>query len=76
MSDVVLGINGYRLNNDLKSWCRYYRGQAVVLDVRSANKVRQVTMAPTMQPCYQKYRIERIPNPTVAQVEAWDAWAN
>jgi len=43
---MLTGINGIRLENNLKEWCKYFAEETITLDVYSQNQFKQVTLVP------------------------------
>lgn len=76
VGDVILGINDYRLKNDLKGWCKYFRGETIALDISKAGRVQRIELTPAETPCYSKYAIVPLSTPTAAQAAAWKAWSS
>jgi predicted metalloprotease with PDZ domain len=44
--DMLTGINGIRLENNLKEWCKYFAEETITVDVYSQNQFKQVTLVP------------------------------
>jgi predicted metalloprotease with PDZ domain len=52
--DMLTGINGIRLENNLKEWCKYFAEETISLDVYSQNQFKQVTLVPNDTDRYYK----------------------
>lgn len=44
--DMLTGINGIRLENNLKEWCKYFAEETITLDVYSHNHFKQLSLTP------------------------------
>ncbi|MBX7182584.1 MAG: PDZ domain-containing protein [Bacteroidia bacterium] len=44
--DMITGINGIKLENNLKEWCKYFAEETITLEVYSQNQFKQVMLVP------------------------------
>lgn len=77
MGDVITGINGIKLNHDLKEWCKYFQEESIELDVYSHHRFRQVFLIPNdTDRYYQTISLQPVQNPNDEQLDNFKAWSS
>ncbi len=75
--DLITGINGIKLEHNLKEWTKYFQEEAIELDIYSQNKFRQVMLTPTdTERYYELVNLQPIENVDVEQKNNLSAWTN
>jgi predicted metalloprotease with PDZ domain len=73
--DIITGINGIKLANNLKEWCKYFQEEAIELDIYSQNQFKQVMLTPTETDRYYRIvSIQPMPKPSTEQLQNLASW--
>ncbi len=73
--DEIIAVNGMKLQNNLKEWCDYFKGEALTLSIISQGILHQKVLIPGDSTYYHKYEVEMNEGATSQQKFAFLAWS-
>lgn len=60
IGDVIHTVNGYKLNNDLSDWCKYFKNEEIFLGITDAHGIANtVSMNASDEIYYAKFELKR-----------------
>ena len=74
LNDVIYGVNGIALNNDLDQWLKYFDDQVKVLQIIRNGRLMELTMPEVTRNFYMTLSIKRVDEPHVVQRQMFNAW--
>lgn len=72
--DEIISINGFKVENNMDSWCRYFDEEPVHLQVFKNKRQHKIVLKPGKDKYYKRYRIVRITRPTKNQDYYFEKW--
>lgn len=75
IDDIIIGINGISINNDLSQWVEYFKDDQVNLDVISHDgTIKKIVIPNTNRVYFKTYSLERLENRDKLQDRLYEAW--
>lgn len=74
LEDVVLAVNGYRVQGDLDKWLTYLDDQSKTLLIQRKGEVVSITLPVLQRTFYNTYRIVKTKDPNNFQKKAFEHW--
>jgi predicted metalloprotease with PDZ domain len=75
LNDEIISINGYPVKNNFAEWAKYFGQLEITLSVNSSGKIRTVSFLPSVEEYYKVYYVQKISNPSEAQMKNFTAWS-
>ncbi|MCC7301925.1 MAG: M61 family metallopeptidase [Bacteroidia bacterium] len=74
IGDEIVSVNGYRVNNDLEQWCRYFAGDPMIFFVFRAGEMKMCKTIPLKETYYKRWTVQMQPTLSEAQKRAYTGW--
>lgn len=74
IEDVILGVNGYRIQGDFDQWLTYLDTQSKTLLIQRKGELLEITLPVLQRTFYNTYRIAKMKNANNYQKKAFEHW--
>jgi predicted metalloprotease with PDZ domain len=74
INDIVLSINGYKVNGDLSAWVEYFQDDQIELTVSRMGRVINLICPHTNRNYYKIYKINKVDIPSKVQKGIFRKW--
>lgn len=75
IGDEIISVNGYKINNDLDHWCRYFSNGTILLFVFRAGELKMSKLIPVRETYYKTWGVRMQQSLNDEQRKAYEAWS-
>jgi predicted metalloprotease with PDZ domain len=76
VGDIITGVNGYNVQNNLDRWLEYFQNEVITLQVLRAGVRRDIQMQSDGNTWFNTEIVSVMPSPSQKQAQLFNIWTN